>query len=75
MAPKLPAQKLPSRGCGAGEGAGLLLRQRPGWHHQEAGPGNPEAGSVREAPELLLLPCTAGFCRGRLLEAEWMGPT
>lgn len=54
MAPKLPAQKLPSSGCGAGEGAGLLLRWRPGWHHQEAGPGNSEAGinegSPRAAP-------------------------
>lgn len=30
MALKLPAQKFPSCGCGAREGAGLLLWQRPG---------------------------------------------
>lgn len=74
MAPKLPAQKLPSSGCGTGEGAGLQCRQKPGWHRQEAGLGNSGAGN-REAPGLLPVPCTAALWCGRSLGAAQMGPT
>lgn len=74
MAPKLPAQKLPSSGCGTGEGAGLLCQQKPGWHHQEAGLGNSRAGN-REAPGLLPLSCTAALWWERPLKAARMGTT